>query len=181
MPDESPLAAEIRFRFPRGLPEVQTNTGHRPVQFQAAQTQIVGLTACILAHLLDPDVAPSLRLGRRRFERPGGSRAGLVQRAIVDVREQSRPAHAVFRHLEQPVTQSGLAVAAGMAQRVSGRQKPDAQVDSEPRTLVVVRVAIQGSAVSAEDVLQVAVGQIASFRTGDYNQAHLVAKEKKNK
>lgn len=75
--------------------------------------------------------------------------------------------------LEEPVAQGRLAVAAGVTQRVGRRDDPDAEVDGEPRALVVVGVAVQGGAVAAQNVLQVAVGQVAALGARHHHQAHL--------
>lgn len=95
----------------------------------------------------------------------------LVEAAVIHVGVQTHPDLAVFGHLEHPVPEGGAAVATGMAQGVGRGDDPQAQVDGEPRVLIVVGVAVEGRAVTTQDVLQSAVGQVTTLRGGHYHQA----------
>ena len=140
----------------------------------------MSLAGSILAHLLDANVPPPLHLTRGRFQWPSSRRPWLVERTVVDVREKGGPAESVFRHLEEPVTQGRFAVTTGVSQRVGTGQKPEAEIESEPRSFVVIGVAIKSGRISRQNVFQMPVGQVPSFGAGNDHQTDLRSKHKTN-
>ena len=88
----------------------------------------------------------------------------FVEAAVVHVCVEGHPVLPILGHLEHPVPEGGAAVPPGVTKRVGRGDHPQAQVDGEPRVLVVIRVAIQGGAIPAQDVLQSAVREVPPLR-----------------
>ena len=92
----SPLTAHAGLRFARSATQILANTRHRSVQLETAEAQIVRLSRCVFAHLLDAVVAPSLSLVGCRFQGPRGRAARFVEGAIIVVRKEGGPREAVL-------------------------------------------------------------------------------------
>ena len=77
---------------------------------------------------------------------------------------------AVLGHLEQPVTKSGSApVPSRVAQGVRRGEYPEPEVNGEPATSIVLRVAVLWVFVARENILQRSIGEDTALGAADYN------------
>lgn len=85
------------------------------------------------------------------------------------MRVERHPVLTVFGHLKHPVAQGGAAIPTGVTESVSRGNDPQTEVNCKPGVFIVVRVAVESGAVSAQDVFESAVRQVPALGGGHHD------------
>mmetsp|Transcript_46571 Transcript_46571/g.95288 ORF Transcript_46571/g.95288 Transcript_46571/m.95288 type:complete len:436 (-) Transcript_46571:837-2144(-) len=153
---------------------VSRHRHHAPVDLKTRERKLV--LACAVALCLQHAHVPPSLCVLWRLQRPRGCRPGVRERLVCHVLANRDPRERILRHLQLPAPQRRLVVAARVPQRVRRGDNLHAQVQSEPRVLLVFGVAISGFDIPAHYVLELPIRQCSAVgrRGGDEAEAHRV-------